>query len=224
MHGSGSAWRTPEKQLLASRVKSVVQRAYAVTRAADSARLLLGRARGGPLGPPPPEEAFEPGVVDLARLRTHFRMTLRVAGRAFASEVVWDGPNQYLRNDDSWHLVLGEETDALPFGSPFWLLCALKANAQEVEPHSDEDVEGERLTRYILKIDPQSAAMASELPLAFPDVSAAPFPAEVWLDATGRFRRLASAWGRRPETAVWTVVELWDFGIPVSVPEIPTER
>ena len=44
-------------------------------------------------------------------------------------------------------------------------------------------------------------------------------PAEVWLDAAGLARRIAvnSEPTAAPDAQVWSIVELWDFGLAVGI-------
>jgi hypothetical protein len=48
-------------------------------------------------------------------------------------------------------------------------------------------------------------------------------PAEVWLDTAGLARRISVNSEPATADAVWSIVELWDFGVAADVtPPVPT--
>jgi hypothetical protein len=92
-------------------------------------------------------------------------------------------------------------------------------DAVEIGP---EAVRGVPATRYRLTVDLGRADVA--LP-AVVSVPSGPYrvlsrmPAEVWLDAAGLARRISAS--SEPAAAadkqVWSIVELWDFGVAVDI-------
>ena len=93
-----------------------------------------------------------------------------------------------------------------------------------------ESVRGVAATRYRLTIDMAQADAALPAGVTVPDGPyrrLSQIPAEVWLDADGLARRVAvmtdptSGTGGTP---MWSVVELWDFGVLADItPPAPGE-
>ncbi len=146
-----------------------------------------------------------------------------MAELAEPQEMIYDGANTYLRVADTWTgFFLGDRDGPRAVNDPLWPLDALfgARDAVEVGP---EVVRGVTATRYRVRVD---LAQADAAVFAGITVPAGPYraltqiPAEVWLDSAGRSRRIAVL----PEPAsgdravpVWSVLELWDFGVPADI-------
>jgi hypothetical protein len=138
-------------------------------------------------------------------------------------EMIYDGANAYLRVADTWTgFFLGDRAGPRTVNDPLWPLDALfgARDAVEVGP---EVVRGVTATRYRVRVD---LAQADAAVLAGVTVPAGPYraltqiPAEVWLDSAGRSRRIAvlpePPSGDR-QAPIWSVLELWDFGVPADI-------
>jgi hypothetical protein len=137
-------------------------------------------------------------------------------------EMIYDGANAYLRVAANWTgFALGDPAGPRQVNDPLWPLDAL-FGAGDVAEIGTGDVRGAAATRYRLAIDLAKADAALPAGVTVP---AGPYrrlsriPAEVWLDADGLARRIAV--NAEPETRdgtpTWTIVELWDFGVPADI-------
>ena len=140
------------------------------------------------------------------------------------AEMVYDGANCYVHVGDSWTgFFLGDPGGPRHPNDPLWPLDALFGagdNAVEVGP---EEVRGVPTVRCRLTVDlgrADAALPAGVSVPAGPYRSLSRLPAEVWLDAAGLARRIAvntDSDTRPPSESVWSLVELWDFGVPVEI-------
>jgi hypothetical protein len=145
-------------------------------------------------------------------------------------EAIYDGANTYLRVGGNWTgFFLGDPGGPRGVNDPLWPLDALFGARDAVEVGA-ESVRGVPATRYRVTIDLARADAALPAGVTVP---AGPYrrlsqiPAEVWLDADGLARRIAvltdptGGGGGRP---MWSVVELWDFGVLADItPPAPGE-
>jgi hypothetical protein len=145
-------------------------------------------------------------------------------------EVIYDGANSYLHVGDNWTgFFLGDTGGPRGANDPLWPLDALFGVRDAVEIGA-ESVRGVPVTHYRLTIDLARADAALPAGVTVPDGPyrrLSQIPAEVWLDADGVARRIAvmtdptSGTGGTP---MWSVVELWDFGVPADItPPAPGE-
>jgi hypothetical protein len=115
-------------------------------------------------------------------------------------------------------------------GSPVDALSYLKAISGDVQVVGPDEVRGEPTTRYRGAIDAKK--VAEQLPAQLQAHAAQAtgqvgqtIPADLWLDAEGRLRKLVltteEAPGRTPTTL--TIV-LWDFGAPVDATPPPADQ
>jgi hypothetical protein len=146
-----------------------------------------------------------------------------LADLAEPQEMIYDGANAYVRVADTWTgFFLGDRDGPRTGNDPLWPLDALfgARDAVEVGP---EVVRGVAVTRYRVRVDLAQADAAVPAGVTVP---AGPYraltqiPAEVWLDSAGRSRRIAvlsePTSGDR-QAPIWSVLELWDFGLPADI-------
>jgi hypothetical protein len=214
--------------------------AAARTSAAGTARLLAAWSTDSPL----PEAADRrcEGVADLAARRARVLQSLFFTDGATAAfiddhrdddpapsgppedtEMIYDGANAYLRVGGRWTgFFLTDPGGPRGPNDPLWPLDALfGANGDAVEIGS-EAVRGVPATRYRLTVDLARADAALPAGVSVP---AGPYrslralPAEVWLDAAGLARRVSVNSEPTAATAaqVWSIVELWDFGVAADI-------
>jgi hypothetical protein len=138
-------------------------------------------------------------------------------------EVIYDGANAYLHVGDNWTgFFLRDAGGPRGVNDPLWPLDALFGVRDAVEIGA-ESVRGLSATRYRLTIDLARADAALPAGVTVPDGPyrrLSQIPAEVWLDADGRARRIAvmtDPTSGNGGTPMWSVVELWDFGIPADI-------
>jgi hypothetical protein len=145
-------------------------------------------------------------------------------------EAIYDGANTYLHVGENWTGFFLRDTGG-PRGvnDPLWPLDALFGVRDAVEVGA-ESVRGQDATRYRLTIDLARADAALPAGVTVPDGPyrrLSQIPAEVWLDADGRARRIAvmtDPTSGQGGTPMWSVVELWDFGVPADItPPAPGE-
>lgn len=139
-------------------------------------------------------------------------------------EMIYDGANAYLHVADKWTgFFLGDASGPRTVNDPLWPLDALFGVRDAVEI-GDDDVRGEAVTRHRVTIDLAQADAALSAGVTVPT---GPYraifqiPAEVWLDSAGRSRRIAVL-ADADNDPIWSVVELWDFGVAVDI-EPPAE-
>jgi hypothetical protein len=211
------------------------------TVAAGTARLFAAWSPGSPI----PDEADRrgEGIADFAARRARvWQVPMFTAGvtaefiqqhqgaadddlaeLAEPQEMIYDGANAYVRVGDTWTgFFLGDRERPRTVNDPLWPLDALFGARDAVEVGT-EVVRGVAATRYHARVDLAQADAALPAGITVP---AGPYraltqiPAEVWLDSAGRSRRIAllpepaSGDGQAP---IWSVLELWDFGVPANI-------
>jgi len=144
-------------------------------------------------------------------------------------EMIYDGANAYVHVADNWTgFFLGDRDGPRTVNDPLWPLDALFGVRNAVEIGAEE-VRGTPVTRYRVVIDLAQADAALPAGITVPALpyrALSKVPAEVWLDSAGQSRRIAvtePATGN-DQVPMWSIVELWDFGVPASiVPPSPAE-
>jgi hypothetical protein len=242
----------PRPAAYAGLVSSVDEPAAARVAAAPGRTLAAGTARvfsaRGARSPVPGEaEQSGEGVADLWARRARVTEVLLPAswatllpengdddpaltGLSEPRETIYDGANAYLNVAGQWTgFFLGDPAGPRGLNDPLWPLDALFGARGDVVSAGPEEVRGVAADRYRLTVDLARADAAVPAGLSVP---AGPYrgllrmPAEVWLDAAGLVRRVAISAEPPPGPAVelWSVTELWDFGLAVYiVPPSPDE-
>ena len=218
---------------------SPVAAAAARTVAAGTARLVAAWSPGSSL--PEVADRRSEGVADLAARRARVRQSLFFTDRATAalmqaggdgralgdlaehSEMIYDGAVAYIRVAGSW-TRFGQAEPGGPRGvtDPLWPLDALFGAHDDAAEIGQQVVRGVVATRYRLAID---LARADAALAAGVNVPSGPYrwlsrlPAEVWLDADGLACRISvnSEPAAAPDSQVWSVVELWDWGVAAEI-------
>jgi hypothetical protein len=208
------------------------------TVATGTARLFAAWCTGSPL----PEAADRrcEGVADLAARRARVSQSLFFTDRATAaltelggddpglrdlvqhSEMIFDGANAYVRVADSWTgFFLADAGGPRGLTDPLWPLDALFGANDDAVEIGPEPVRGVAATRYRLTVDLARADAALPAGVSVPS---GPYrllsrlPAEVWLDEAGLACRISVNSGPAAASAqVWSMVELWDWGVAVDV-------
>jgi hypothetical protein len=220
-------------------VGSRVAAAAARTVAAGTARLLAAWSMDSPL-PAAADRRCE-GVADLAARRARvsqslaftegFTATLTGRGhddrgpgeRAGQTEMIYDGANAYIRVVGRWTgFFLVDPGGPRGTNDPLWPLDALSGAGDDAVEIGPEAVRGVPATRCRLAVDLARADAALPPGVSVPSGpyrSISRLPAEVWLDAAGLARRISvcSEPTAAAGTQVWSVVELWDFGVAVDI-------
>jgi hypothetical protein len=213
--------------------------AAARTVAAGTAHMLAAWCPGSPL-PEAPDRRCD-GVADFAARRARVSQSLFLTDRTAAAliklgdgepglresleqmEMIYDGANAYLRHADGWTgISLTDPSGPLGPYDPLWPLDALfgaSENAAEIGP---EAVRGVPTTRYRLTVDLARADAALPAGVSVPSGpyrALSRLPAEVWLDTAGLARRISvsSEPAAAADKQVWSIVELWDFGLAVDI-------
>jgi len=212
---------------------------------AGTARLFAAWSTGSPL----PETADRrcDGVADLAVRRASVLQSLfftdgltakvvaehadsGIPERLEQSQMIYDGANAYIRVANRWTgFFLVDPSGPRGVTDPLWPLDALFGASNDAVEIGSEIVRGVPVTRFRLTVDLACADAALPAGVSVPS---GPFrmlsalPAEVWLDAAGLARRISVC--SDPTTVadkqVWSIVELWDFGLPVDImPPRPDE-
>jgi hypothetical protein len=208
------------------------------TVAAGTARVFFARGARSPV-PGETEQSGE-GVADLRARHARVMEVLLPASFAplFAGdaaddpalttlnaprETIYDGANAYLNVGGQWTgFFLGDPAGPRGSNDPLWPLDALFGAREDVVPAGREDVRGVAADRYRLTVDLARADAALPAGVSVP---AGPYrgllrmPAEVWLDAAGLVRRVAVSAEPvpGPDVPLWSVTELWDFGLAVHI-------
>ena len=222
--------------------ESVASRAGAAaerTVAAGTARILAAWCTGSPL----PEAADRrcEGVADLAARRASVLQSLFFTDGLMAKviddshgdpgslerikyvELIYDGANAYNRVADRWTaFFLVDPSGPRAVTDPLWPLDALFGASGDAVQIGSEAVRGEPVTRCRLTVDLARADAALSAGVSVPSGpyrSLAALPAEVWLDAAGLARRISvcSEPTDAADKQVWSIVELWDFGVTVDI-------
>lgn len=233
-----------QEEAIESRVAAAAER----TVAAKTARLFAAWSLGSPV-PDKADRRCE-GVADLAARRARvLQVPLFTAAIAAEfvqkhqpedgddpaqltepQEMVYDGANAYIHVAGKWTgFFLGDRDGPRTENDPLWPLDALFGAGDAAEVGAEE-VREVPVTRYRLQIDlaRADAALPSGVTVpAGPYRALSQVPAEVWLDAEGRSRRIAVVTERaagHDHVPIWSVVELWDFGVDAEiVPPTPAE-
>ena len=212
--------------------------AAARTVAAGTARLLAAWCTGSPL----PEAADRrcEGVTDLAARQARVWQSLFLTDRATAAltrlggddpglrdlaertEMIYDGANAYVRVADRWTgFFLADAGGPRGLTDPLWPLDALFGAGDDAVEIGPEAGRGVPAPRYRLTVDLARADAALSAGVSVPS---GPYrwlsrlPAEVWLDAAGLACRISvNSEPAAPDAQVWSIVELWDWGLPVDV-------
>jgi hypothetical protein len=212
-------------------VGSRVTAAARQTVAAGSARLFAAWSTASPL-PGAADRRCE-GVADLAARRATVSQslaftdgitaTLTGAGEREQSEMIYDGANAYIRVADHWTgFFLVDPAGPRGPNDPLWPLDALFGAADDAVEIGPEAVRGVPATRYRLAVDMARADAALPGGVSVPSGpyrSLLRLPAEVWLDAAGLARRISvnSEPTAAAEAQVWSIIELWDFGVDADI-------
>jgi hypothetical protein len=192
------------------------------------------------MGSPLPEAADRrcEGVADLAMRRARVSQALFLTDGATAalaghrddpgardlpgnSEMIYDGANAYVRVGGSWTgFFLADPSGPRGPNDPLWPLDALFGASGDAVEIGPEAVRGVTVTRYRVTVDLARADAALPAGVSVPSGpyrSLRALPAEVWLDAAGLARRISV--NSEPDTAnaVWSIVELWDFGVAADI-------
>jgi len=220
--------------------------AAARTVAAGTARLFAAWSMGSP-APEAADRRCE-GVADLTARRARVSQSSFFTDRFAAvssedtgddrglpehireSEIIFDGPNGYIRVAEAWTIFSPADPSG-PRGpnDPLWPLDALFGAGDDAVEIGTGLMRGVDVTHCRLTVDLARADAALPAGVSVP---AGPYrslrqlPAEVWLDAAGFARRIAvnSEPTAATESQVWTVVELWDFGLTVDITPPGTEK
>jgi hypothetical protein len=214
--------------------------AAARTSAAGTARLLAAWCMGSPL----PEAADRrcEGLADFAARRARVSQSLFFTDGATAAfmddhrdddpgpaglpgdtEMIYDGANAYLQVGGRWTgFFLADPGGPRGPNDPLWPLDALFGANGDVVEIGSEAVRGVPATHYRLTVDLARADAALPAGVSVP---AGPYrslrslPAEVWLDAAGLARRISvkSEPTAVADAQVWSIVELWDFGVAADI-------
>jgi len=213
--------------------------AAARTVVAGTARLFAAWCTGSPL-PEAVDRRCE-GVADLAARRASVSQSLfftdgvtatlieggdgdpGLRRRVEQSEMIYDGANAFVRVADSWTgFSLVDPGGPRGPNDPLWPLDALFGAGDDAVEIGLEAVRGVPVTRYRLAVDLAQADAALRAGVSVPS---GPYrwlsrlPAEVWLDAAGLARRISvcSEPAAATDAQVWSIVELWDFGVAVDI-------
>ena len=218
-----------------------VAAAAARTVAAGSARLLAAWSQGSPVAGRADRRCE--GIADFAARRARvWQVPLFTDGIAAdfieqhqatdgddlsplaePQEMVYDGANAYVHVADNWTgFFLGDRDGPRSVNDPLWPLDALSGARDAVEIGAGE-VRGVAAVRYRVTVDLAQADAALPAGVTVPGGpyrALSQIPAEVWLDSAGRARRIAVVTERPAgddQVPVWSIVELWDFGVPAGI-------
>ena len=199
-------------------IANLVAAAAARAVAAGTARLFAAWCTGSPR-PGAADRRCE-GVADLAA-REYSAGVSRKGGEH--SEMIYDGANAYIRVADRWTgFFLADPGGPRGPNDPLWPLDALFGASADVVEIGPEAVRGVPATRCRLTVDLARADAALPPGVSVPSGpyrSLSRLPAEVWLDADGLARRISvsSEPTAVADAQVWSVVELWDYGLAVDI-------
>ena len=220
---------------IASRAAAAAER----TVAAGTARILAAWCAGSPL-PEAPDRRCE-GVADLVARRARVLQSLVFTDGFTAKaiedshgdpsflerikhvEMIYDGANAYNRVADSWTgFFLADPSGPRGVTDPLWPLDALFGASDDAVLIDSEAVRGVPVTRCRLTVDLARADAALPAGVTVPSGpyrSLAALPVQVWLDSAGLARRISvcSEPTDAEDKQVWSIVELWDFGVAVYI-------
>jgi len=215
--------------------------ALAATRtvAAGTARVFGAWSEASPV--PEAQDRRCEGVADLAARRARVSESLFLTDRATASlmelsdgdpgllesiehnEVIYDGANAYIQVAGNWTgFFLVDPGGPRGPNDPLWPLDALFGANDDAVEVGPEAVRGVPATRYRLTV---ALARADAALPAGVSVPSGPYralgrlPAAVWLDSAGLARRVSvsSEPAAAVDAQVWSIVELWDFGVAADI-------
>ncbi len=218
--------------------------AAARTVAAGTARIFAGWSMGSPV-PVAADRRCE-GVADLAARRASVLQSLVFTEGMTATiledsqgdpglgerhvEMIYDGANAYNRVADRWTgFFLVDPTGPRGITDPLWPLDALFGAGDDAVQIGSEAVRSVEVARCRLTVDLARADVALPAGVSVPSGpyrSLGALPAEVWLDEAGLVRRISvcSEPTDAADKQVWSIVELWDFGVAVDItPPTPDE-
>jgi hypothetical protein len=145
------------------------------------------------------------------------------AGLPWDTEMIYDGANAYVQVGGRWTgFFLADPGGPRGPNDPLWPLDALFGANGDVVEIGSEAVRGVPATRYRLTVDLARADAALPAGVSVPSGpyrSLRALPAEVWLDAAGLARRISvkSEPTAVADAQVWSIVELWDFGVAADI-------
>jgi hypothetical protein len=194
-------------------------------------------------GSPLPEDADRhcDGVADFTARRARVSQSLFLTDRMTAAlmepgdgkpgfhestghmEMIYDGANAYLQHADGWTgISLTDPGGPLGPYDPLWPLDALFGASDDAVEIGSEALREVPVTRYRLTVDLARADAALPAGVSVPAGAyraLSRMPAEVWLDAAGRARRISvtSEPGAAMAKQVWSIIDLWDFGVAVDI-------
>ncbi len=238
----GLPWTPSYAYFVPSAGESIADRvavAAARTVAAGTARLLAAWSTGSP-APEAVDRRCE-GLADFAARRARVMQSLFFTDRLTAmiselgdgdqdaveeireSEIIFDGANAYIHVADARTVFFPADPEG-PRGpnDPLWPLDALFGAGDDAGVVGTEDVRGVATRHCRLTVDLARADAALPAGVSVPQGpyrSLRQLPAEVWLDAAGLARRIAvnTEPTATPDSHIWTVLDLWDFGVPVDI-------
>jgi hypothetical protein len=143
--------------------------------------------------------------------------------RVGPSDMIYDGANAYIRVARRWTgFSLVDPGGPRGPNDPLWPLDALFGAGDDAVQIGPEAVRGVPATRFRVAVDLAQADAALPAGVSVPSGpyrSLRRLPAEVWLDGAGLARRISV--NPEPTAAadaqVWSIVELWDFGVAVDI-------
>ena len=224
-----------EGEPIAARVAAAAAR----TVAAGTARLFAAWCTGSPI--PEVVDRRCDGVTDFAARRARVSQAIFFTDRYTAldaehgdddpsprehvqeADMIFDGAKAYIHVGDSWtSFPPADPSGPLGPNDPLWPLDALFGASDDAVEIGPEAVRGVPATRCDLTID---LARADAALTAGVSVPSGPYrflrhmPAQVWLDADGLARRIAviSDPTDAADSQVWSIKELWDFGVAVDI-------
>jgi hypothetical protein len=180
------------------------------------------------------------GVVDLVDSRLQMTMSMggeRVEMRFDGKAYYMRSPSQPLPGGKAWLKMdletlskrsgvdVGALTDNTNY-DPTQALAYLKAAANDVREVGTEQVRGAETTRYKATIDVRKAVehepadKGEAMEKLYEAIGTTSFPADVWIDAEGRMRKMRYVIDFKlggTTTKVNTTLELYDFGTPLKV-------
>lgn len=192
-------------------------------------------------GQPPRDPLLTEGAGLADRVK---QLADRAAGEAFSrlldrtmrkpKELLYDGGSLFTRfaPGEPWMTFAPRRPDGPRHPSdPLWLLDVLVVAGDESHCLGQEEVRGVLTERICLRLDAVAADERVSAGITVPE-SGLPIralrqlPAEIWLDADGRLRRMShivDSPDEVPDGPVWSTTEFSDFGSRVDLPEPPPE-
>ena len=137
--------------------------------------------------------------------------------------MIYDGANAYVRVAGRWTgFSLADPGGPRGPSDPLWPLDALFGAGDDAVEIGPEKVRGVPATRFRLTVDLARADAALPAGVSVPSGpyrALSRLPAEAWLDAAGFARRISvsSDPTAAAQAQVWSIAELWDFGVAVHI-------